>query len=302
MKLKNIFRTILPIFACSAMLVACEGEDDGLGNTTPIKPDGENHGLVDLTDDMFNTKVFDLKADPDMKKFLGDRPVFIDFGAEWCGNCHKMHPIVESVANKYGKKMDFFYADQDLCGQVHERFSKHFGRGVLPMPCYITIDKDGNISELYEGLMTEAGMSELVEKIVGAPEPETPTDNRGLVNLTTEMFNSEVFNLDSDADLKSFLGDRPVFIDFGAEWCGNCHKMHPIVEAVAQEYGDRARFYYADQDVCGPVHERFSKHFGLGVLPMPCYITITKDGKISELYQGLMSKEGMAKLIEDVLK
>ena len=59
----------------------------------------------------------------------------------------------------------------------------------------------------------------------------------------------EAFETNTVNDMKHFteadfatsvLGaDRPVLVDFYADWCGPCRMMAPLVEQLAGEYGDR---------------------------------------------------------------
>ena len=67
-------------------------------------------------------------ADFEQEVLKSDLPVVVDFWAEWCGPCHQIAPILESLADEYDGKIKFVKVDTE------ENFETLSSYGVLSLP------------------------------------------------------------------------------------------------------------------------------------------------------------------------
>ena len=99
----------------------------------------------------------------------------------------------------------------------------------------------------------------------------------------------------TDGNWESLVaGDKPVVMDFWAEWCGPCRMISPIVEEAAQEYQDKV--------VVGKINiddnPGVTQNFGIRNIPT---ILFFKGGELVDKHVGAIRKPELIEKINKLL-
>lgn len=98
------------------------------------------------------------------------------------------------------------------------------------------------------------------------------------VELTDQNFNSEVLE----------VKDKPVLVDFWAEWCTPCKMQAPILEEVAKELGDKVKIAKLEVDLNPQTAQNYQ------VLSIPTIIVFKGGEKVWQAV-GVQQKETLVK-------
>jgi thioredoxin 1 len=99
---------------------------------------------------------------------------------------------------------------------------------------------------------------------------------------------------EKDFDNEVLKSDKPVFVDFYADWCGPCRIVAPVIEELSAEYDGKVKFVKVNVDFAPDISSRYN------IMSIPT-LMVFKEGKPVKMFIGAATKKEYKQIIEEVL-
>jgi thioredoxin 1 len=113
-------------------------------------------------------------------------------------------------------------------------------------------------------------------------------------DIMNESATQPVSVTDKDFADEVLQSDRPVLVDFWAEWCGPCRVLGPVIESLSQEYEGRVKVAKVDVDSS----QQVAMQYGIRSIPT---VMLFDKGQIVDTIIGVRPKSDYEKSLERVI-
>lgn len=228
--------------------------------------------------------------DTNWQELIGEKPALIlltsgdglrgDFSSQFKKSAQEQKDIVFAQANPADNPEIagwFEYGDKPmmvgfLCGDTLVRRVRPWGSDVV-----LAIELLQEKYEEQNPKMEENNEQNAVAETVVSGEP---------IHVTDEDFQEMVIDYSHEA---------PVMVDFWAEWCGPCRMVAPILDKLAEEYGDKLRIAKVDTDK----NQGLAQTFRIMSIPT---IMIFKKGHLIFSQPGALPEEAFRQLFDQAIE
>ena len=107
--------------------------------------------------------------------------------------------------------------------------------------------------------------------------------SQNILHISDESFEEEVLK-----------AEKPVLIDYWAEWCGPCKMIAPVLDEVATEYADRVKVVKLNIDD----NPQTPPKYGIRGIPT---LMVFKNGQVEATKVGAVSKAQLTAFLDDSL-
>ena len=152
--MKKIIISLILIFSVIPMYISAHSIEKEQTKGKPIQFDKEQ----------FMKYIYDYEKNPQQWTYKGKLPCLIDFYADWCAPCRKLHPILAKIAEEYKGKLIVYKVDTE----AQRDLSAYFGIQSIPTLVFVPVN---GAPQAAMGLMPQEDIEKVIKEVIGLDIP-----------------------------------------------------------------------------------------------------------------------------------